>query len=211
MVEAYLRQGALAGLGLAGRPRQGGEAGGVRMAERPFPGIVNLRGPASKKAFRDAFKAAAGYQLPLEAGTTEGDKTTTAYWLGPDEWWILDGSGDPDAGRRLAESLREALAGQAAAVTEIGDSRACIRLSGPRARATLQKGCPLDLHPRAFAAGRCAQSRLAKTTAVLHLVAADSASGGPVFDVYVLRSFAEYTWLWLEDAAREYGVTVGAG
>ena len=31
---------------------------------------------------------------------------------------------------------------------------------------------------------------------------------GPVFEVYVLRSFAEYLWAWLEDAGREYGVSV---
>ena len=27
----------------------------------------------------------------------------------------------------------------------------------------------------------------------------------PTYDIYVLRSFAEYLWLWLEDAAMEYG------
>jgi sarcosine oxidase subunit gamma len=33
----------------------------------------------------------------------------------------------------------------------------------------------------------------------------------PAYDVYVLRSFAEYLWLWLEDAAKEYGMAVVAG
>ena len=46
----------------------------------------------------------------------------------------------------------------------------------------------------------------------LHLFADESAAQagaeGPVFDIYVLRSFAEYLWAWLEDAAQEYGVTV---
>jgi len=32
----------------------------------------------------------------------------------------------------------------------------------------------------------------------------------PAFDLYVLDSFAAYLWLWLEDAAREYGLKVAA-
>ncbi len=52
----------------------------------------------------------------------------------------------------------------------------------------------------------------------IHLVADESAADGsaadgsvaegPTFEVYVLRSFAEYLWAWLEDAGREYGVSV---
>ncbi len=44
----------------------------------------------------------------------------------------------------------------------------------------------------------------------LHLFADESAEQGPIFEVYVLRSFAEYLWAWLEDAGREYGVAVVA-
>ena len=33
----------------------------------------------------------------------------------------------------------------------------------------------------------------------------------PTYDIYVLRSFAEYLWLWLEDAAQEYGLAVTTG
>jgi sarcosine oxidase subunit gamma len=105
-----------------------------------------------------------------------------------------------------------ALADHFSAVTEVGESRTCIRVAGPRARALLQKGCPLDLHSSVFKAGACAQSILAKSGVTLHLFADESAeqagAEGPVFDIYVLRSFAEYLWAWLEDAGREYGVTI---
>ena len=83
-------------------------------------------------------------------------------------------------------------------------------MAGPRARDLLAKGCPLDLHPGAFAPGRCAQGHVAKAQATLHMTAGDEDEGGPVFDLYVLRSFAEYLWRWLEDAGREYGVRVVA-
>ena len=210
MVESYLRQSPLAHLGLAGRTVQALGDSGVAMAERPFPGIVDLRGKRGDKTFLDGFRKAAGYALPLERGTTAGSGNTTALWLGPDEWWIVAAKFGPDAGPRIAETLRAELAGQVCAITDVGESRACIRLSGPRALTVLQKGCPLDLHPRAFAAGQCAQSRLAKTTAVIHLIT-DNAADGPVFDLYVVRSFADYAWHWLEDAGREFGVAVLAG
>ena len=31
------------------------------------------------------------------------------------------------------------------------------------------------------------------------------------YDIIVRRSFAEYVWTWLEDAAREYGIRVVTG
>lgn len=211
MVERYLRQSPLAHLGLGVQARESGDSAGVRLAERPFPGIVGLRGPRKDKAFREAFEAAAGYALPEAAGATAASPNTTAFWLGPDEWWIVDGRGDPEAGPRIAETLEAALATFPAAVTDMSESRACLRLSGPSARATLQKACPLDLHPKVFGHGRCAHTRLAKTAALIHMAADDSAAEGPAYDIYVVRSFAEYTWLWLENAAREYGVAIVTG
>lgn len=211
MAERYLRQSPLAHLGLDGRAQATRGAAGVALAERPFPAIVNLRGARADQGFFDAFQAAAGYALPVEANTVAGSDKTTALWLGPDEWWIVGSGPEPETGPRIAETLREALAGQVSAVTDVSHSRTRIRIAGPRAREVLQKGCPLDLHPREFGAGRCTQSHVSKTTVVLHRVADATAADGPAFDIYVLRSFADYLWRWLEDAAREYGVAVVEG
>ncbi len=212
MVEAYLRQSALAHLGLVGRAAAGRGEAGVAMTERQHRGIVNLRLDPGNAEAMAAFETAFGFALPIAANDTAGDADTIALWLGPDEWWLVEPGPEPDAGPRLAENLRAALTGHFAAVTEVGESRTCIRVSGPRARALLQKGCPLDFHPSVFKAGTCAQSILAKAGVTLHLFADESAAQagaeGPVFDIYVLRSFAEYLWVWLEDAAVEYGVEV---
>ena len=212
MVEAYLRQSALAHLGLEGRGQAGRGEAGVAMTERPHRAIVNLRlDPGNAEALA-AFEAAFGFALPTAANDTAGDADTIALWLGPDEWWLVEPGPEPEAGPKLAENLRAALAEHVAAITEVGESRTCIRVSGARARALLQKGCPLDLHPSVFRAGACAQSILAKSGVTLHLFADESAAqtgaDGPVFDIYVLRSFAEYLWDWLEDAGGEYGVTI---
>jgi sarcosine oxidase subunit gamma len=205
VAERYQRQSALAHLAIEGRAQPDRGAAGIAMGERPLPGIVNLRG--GHEAVSTAFEAAFGFALPAKPNSAAGKgkagaKTTvTALWLGPDEWWLLgaDGAG-------LGAKLTKALDGQAAAVTEVGESRACIRVAGPHARDLLAKGCPLDLHPRVFRTGQCAQSTLAKAGVLIHQV-----DDEPAYDIYVLRSFAEYLWLWLEDAAREYGMAVVAG
>lgn len=206
MVEAYLRQSALAHLGLEGRAESNRDAGGVAMTERAHQGIVNLRIKGADAAALAAFEAAFGFALPLEPNTTAGQGDFTAFWLGPDEWWIVTAGRDGVSGPETTAKLRAALAEHFCTVTDVGESRGCIRLSGPQARSVLQKGCPLDFHPSVFQAGQCAQTCLAKATVLIH-----HASDGSAFDIYVLRSFAEYLWLWLEDAGGEYGVSVVRG
>ena len=211
MPESYLRHSPLAHLGLAARASEA-EAGadlesGVAMGERPYRGLVNLRGPAGEVDFDKAVEGALGVALPTEPNTTAGTDELRVFWLGPDEWWVVT----PGDGPATAEKLHAALAGQTAAVTDVSESRTCIQVRGPRARDLLAKGCPLDLHARVFAAGQCAQSLCAKAMVTLHQVADDNEDGGgPAYDLYVLNSFAEYLWLWLEDAAREYGLRVTA-
>jgi len=214
MVDPYLRQSALAHLGLVGHPAPLDGAAGVTLGEHAFEGIVNLRANGGDKAAQDAVRAALGVGLPLEANTVETGDSARAFWLGPDEWWMVTAERDPEAGPRAAAKLRAALAGHHAAVTDVSESRACIQIRGPKARAVLQKGCPLDFHASVFTAGMCAQSHLAKVSATIYL-AVDESTGGkddnaPVFDVYVPRSCAEYAWRWLVDAGREYGVAIAA-
>ena len=201
----YLRQSPLAHLGLEGRAESGRGEAGVAMAERPFQGIVDLRGKPAE--IGSAFEKVFGFALPQEPNSVGGKGRTAALWLGPDQWWIVARTENA----RTAEKLTKALAGLSAAVTDVSESRTCIRVSGPRARDLIAKGCPLDLHPRVMGPGACARSVLAKTDVTLHMVAGDRARGGPTYDLYVLRSFADYLWRWLEDAAGEYGLAVVRG
>lgn len=204
MAEIWRQQHPLAHLHLRARARDGdapdtdGEAG-VRLHVRGFDGQVGVRGEETDPGFRAAFEAGFGF-APPPALRGAGGGDVSALWLGPSEWLLVT----PGDGAALAERARQALAGCHSAVTDVSDSRCVIRASGPRVRELLAKASSLDLHPRVFETGMCAQSLLARTHMLLHQVADD-----PVYDIYVHRSFADYAWRWLEDAAREYGLAIG--
>lgn len=209
MDNQFLRQGALASQGLDGRRADARGDAGIAMDEAPFPAIVNLRGKAKDKAFMAAVEQVLGVAPPTKPNTVAEGDGVSILWLSPEEWWVIARKDEAiDAEAKLAEKLRAALSDCQAAVTEVGEGRSCILVSGPQARDLLNKGCPLDLHPSVFGVpGSCAQTMLAKSLVVLNLVN-DEESEGPTFEVYVLRSFADYLWSWLEDAAGEYGVVV---
>jgi sarcosine oxidase subunit gamma len=177
---------------------------GARLGERRELGKIELRGNAQDRAFMAAVGRVLDLLLPGEPCTSATRGRLAALWLGPNQWLIACPA-DEVAG--LISALREALAGGHSAIVDVSDARVALRLAGPSARDVLAKGCPLDLHPRAFAVGSCAQTVLAKAAVLIHLVDDDRARG-PDFDVYVARSFASYAWMWLEDAGREYGVQV---
>jgi sarcosine oxidase subunit gamma len=177
---------------------------GVRLAERAGLGKIDLRGDPHARGFMVAAGRVLDLLLPSEPCTSAVTDQIRVLWLGPDQWLVTCPARDVPG---LLASLREALAGVHAAITEVTEGRAAFRVAGPSARDVLAKGCPLDLHARAFPPGRCAQSLLAKASVLIHLVE-DDPEQGPVFDVYVARSFAHYLWTWLEDAGREYGLLI---
>ena len=116
-------------------------------------------------------------------------------WLGPDEWLVVA----PDARRaELEHRLGAAVAGAHATVVDVSAQRTVLDLAGRAAPDVLRKGCALDLHPRAFAAGRCASTELARCAVVLWQRDAER------YWVLVRASFAEHLALWLADAAAEY-------
>ena len=149
MVETYLRQSPLAQQGLEGRAEAVRGSAGVAMVERRFPGIVDLRG--QHKALSAAFELAHGFALPAEPNTTASKRDLTAFWLGPDEWWVLG----PD-GAQLARDLRETLAGSQTAEAAAGMPAA---LASPAPSGPIGEGsrlCRTPLQRAPPAAGRSA-------------------------------------------------------
>lgn len=177
------------------RPTGGG---GIDLFERAFMGHLNLRGDTADQTFLDAVQAAVGFGLPIEPNTVTEGGEFAALWLGPNEWLILTPSGRETA---LAGALRDSLGEVLSSVVDVSGGQTVLNLRGPHVRNLLAKGCTLDLHPRVFGPGRCAQSLVAKANVTVRQL-----DESPSFDLIVRRSFAEYLAIWIEDAAQEYGL-----
>ncbi|HSH42560.1 MAG TPA: sarcosine oxidase subunit gamma family protein [Arenicellales bacterium] len=170
-------------------------AGGIALEERPLLGKLNLRGEADNEAFAAAVRDVLGCALPTVPNSVAVSEACTVFWLGPDEWLIHCAD---DARPGLEEKLKSALADQHSALVDVSDYYVVMRLSGSRVFEVLAKAVPLDLHPRAFHEGCCAQTRFGHASVLLHKLSEDTA------DLQVRWSFAEYVWLFLVDGAREY-------
>jgi sarcosine oxidase subunit gamma len=170
---------------------------GLVLAELNVPGQINVRGRASDAAFLTAAGSVLEARLPVSPNTVQTGGDLTILWLGPDEWLILTAPGEEAT---IIARLRDALGRVHAAVTDVSGNRARLRLAGPNARNVLAKGCSLDLHPSRFGPGQCAQTLIVRAGAILHQI-----DDRPTYDLYPLRSFAEYLWMWLSDAMTEYG------
>lgn len=199
MVDAHLRQSALAHLGLAARAEESRGEAGIAMAEVPGRVQLVLRGSGEAPTFSEAVRRVVGISPPLAANTVNQEGGYAILWLGPDEWLVTGPAEDDD----LAERLRAALAETHHAVANVSESRIILRLSGPAARDLLAQGCSLDFHPSVFQPGMCAGSHLALAQVTIHQI-----TGEPVYEVYVHRSYADYLWRWLEVASEPYGFTV---
>ena len=172
-------------------------AGDAVLAERADRARLNLRLDPDDAEALTAAGAALGGSLPLSsnaaAATVDG---WSVLWLGPDEWLVTG----PAAGAgALADALGASLAGKHHALCDVSAMYATLALSGPRAREVLMKGCRLDLHPRAFSAGTCVQTALARAQVILH-----QTGDGPDYEITVRNSFAHYLASWLLDAIAEY-------
>lgn len=209
MVEAYRIRGPLDHLGLRARAHDEADirGTGVVLSEIAERGLINIRGDAADTSFVSACEKAVKLTLPTKPNTVAGRPSDTRMmWLGPNEWLVIT---RPGGGERAFKALWKELKidGLHAAVTDSSEARTCIKVSGPRAREVLSKGCAIDLHPSKFGPGQCAQTVVSKIGVMLTQTAGAKTTD-PAYELYVLRSFATYLWMWLEDAAAEYGVKI---
>lgn len=121
--------------------------------------------------------------------------TAPGQWLATGEAALLDGLVD-----RLADRISAF-----AAVIDQSDSRTLIRITGPKARAALAKGLPIDLHPRRFQTGDAALTVMALFAVQLWQV-----DDSPAFDILVSRSSADDFLALLIANAAEYGLAFSA-
>jgi sarcosine oxidase subunit gamma len=159
---------------------------------------ISLRAPAESLP---ALSRALGVKLPekprsaafSKPGDFGGEGGRAALWLGPDEWLLIDTAGsDPMADCAKAKVPHSAV--------DVSHRNVAIQVSGPAAEAVLGAGCPQDLSLDAFPVGAASRTVLGKIEMVLLRTGADA------FRVECWRSFAEYAFAFLAEAARDSAV-----
>lgn len=99
--------------------------------------------------------SAANLGFPTEPNTAKTSGDRDVLWLGPDEWLIV---GAPGGANAIMDELEASIAGIHRSVVDVSANRAVIELAGPSRYDLLASACPIDLHPRSWGNGRCAQS-----------------------------------------------------
>jgi sarcosine oxidase, subunit gamma len=165
----------------------------IAMREISERGMIDLRGLASDRRFTAAAKSVLGVDFPKAARTSTSWGDIKILWLSIDQWLITCPRDKADA---LHAQLVKALEGIHSLAVNVSDMRAIIRLEGEGVRETLMKGTSLDL-TEGYAPGSVRRMRFAEIAALLNVVEDN------VIDVYVFRSYAEYTWEFLLKGARK--------
>ena len=179
---------------------KGKSGAGITLREKKLRGHLTLRGDAHDPAFAKGVQDVLGMDLPV-ALTLVANGETSLQWMGPDEWLLIVPEGEEFA---TEQRLREALAGQHIQIVNVSGGQTLVELSGEKVRELLMKSTPYDVHPSNFPEGKAVGTHFAKSQLIIRHTAED------VWELVVRRSFADYIWLWLQDASAEYGLAIEA-
>ncbi len=186
--------------GLADAAGKGKASAGIKLRERKLLGHLTIRGDGHDASFAGAIHKATGLELPAALAVVSAGESSL-QWMGPDEWLLVVPSGTEfDAEKKL----REALDGQHCQVVNVSGGQTILELTGSKVTELLKKSTSYDVHPNNFPVGKAVGTVFAKS----QLVIRHTAEG--TWELLVRRSFADYFWLWLQDAAQEYGLAVNA-
>lgn len=123
-----------------------------------------------EKAALAAIRAGYGADLPPPgASVTAPRDGARLLRLAPDLAFVLFERATPDAEAAVAAHL-----GDAAYLTDQTDTWCALELSGPTSRAALERICPIDLHPRAFAEGDVARTAMEHLSVIVLRTGRDS-------------------------------------
>ena len=128
--------------------------GGIRLHAPADLALVSVALPlGAEVAALKAIKSAYGADLPDPGKTAVAKDGVRLVRLGPDQAFVLFTHADPDANDVVNAKL-----GGKAYTTDQTDVWTGLAIEGANARRALERICPLDLHPDAFAIGDAART-----------------------------------------------------
>jgi sarcosine oxidase subunit gamma len=141
-----------------------------------------------------------GVALPDGPVVARGEKVSL-LWAGRLQWLAL---AEQDAVPNLKAEM-QAIVKDVASLSDQSDARVTVAVSGPKARDTLAKLTPIDLHPRCFVPLQTALTLFGYLTGQITQI-----DDTPSYQVIVFRSFAESFWRSINAAGAEFGIDVVA-
>lgn len=148
---------------------------------------ISLRAGADAIA---GLSSALGLTLPTTPKTSAHSGSRLAFWLGPDEWLVID-----EDGTDLMAAC--AASGTTHAATDISHRNTAILISGPGVTKALNAACPLDLTLKTFPLGAVTRTVFGKIEIVLYRMSEEA------FRVECCRSFADYAFGMLAEGAAD--------
>lgn len=160
---------------------------GVTVSTLPPAARISLRAPAKSVA---ALSDALGFDLPTKPKNSASRSGRHALWLGPDEWLVIDEKGkDLIAACAGVQDLHSAV--------DVSHRNVAFLVRGMSCENTIRAGCPQDVSLTAFPVGACSRTILGKVEIVLFRTSPDA------FRVECWRSFSDYVWDFLTEAAKD--------
>jgi methylglutamate dehydrogenase subunit D len=179
-----LRVSPLAGIAVQGRfGADKGATGVVLSVVHPLSIVMVIARKGKAKATKEAVATL---------------KNVDVLWAGLDQYFVQAAD---RVDNTLYTDLKKRLGG-IASVSDQSHGRVLLRIAGPKCRAVLAKGTPVDLHTDEFPIGKSALTQMAHVG--VHL----TRTGADEFTLSVFRGFSESFWEWLTSQAGEFGYQV---
>ena len=164
----------------------------ITVTERRVGHLI-LRGPPERLAA--AVGNRLGLALPIEPLTSSEQASVCIRWVGPDEWLLTL----PLDTLALAEANLRDAGGAEIALVDVSGGQTVLVIEGDRAMQVLMKSTSYDVGLQNFPVGKVVTTTFAQAQVVLRRVT------DRTFELILRRSFADYLWAWLRDAATEFG------
>lgn len=165
----------------------------VSLREVPFLAMIGIRvQPGEPVAER--VESLLGSSLPPSCGAVTATGDTATLWLAPDDFLVVSTQPPPV----LATALIEAIGDGPGSAADLSANRTTFELTGTAAREVMEKGCPLNLHPRAWPAGAAYVTALGPVPVIIWQLDHNT------YRILLRSSFADYLGRWLLDAASEF-------
>ncbi len=166
----------------------------VSLRQQTFFGVAKVIVRKSDLLGSPELEALLGVRAPQMANTVVQGSGVEIAWAAPNQWLLL---GDEAEVARICAAAQTAFRDETALVLQLTHAYAVFQIEKTGARDVLASLCPLDLHPRAFAPGRCAQSLLGDAGVFIQ-----QCNEAPSFRLMVDQTYAGYAWRLLSEACK---------